>query len=843
MTRFSFLLKTAIRDSRKDRAKLFMFMSSIILGISALVAINSFNYNLVKDIDNQAATLLGADIAITGNRQLSDTQQAIVDSLDIEAEATETELFSMSYVPKTDASHFVRLKALEGQFPFYGVLKTEPASAYHSFQNAKEALVDYSLMAEHGLVIGDSIKLGTQIFMISGELQSAFGSIGISSSFAPTVYIAKRYLDSTDLVQPGSIVDYAYYYKLNDDVDADAWKEKYNKNFRDERLRIQTIEGQKENLDEAFSSLNNFLNLIALVSLLLGCIGVASSVLIYIKKKIPSIAILRCLGMKGNHAFIIFLIQITALGIASVIIGAILGAVIQKSLPILLQDFLPYQVDMSISWRAVMEGIVAGSIITLLFSIAPLVGIRKISPLRTLRSSFEEDAAPIDPLQISIYVTIALSLILFLFQLTKDLKTALIFGAGLLLSYVILFLISKLVIWASKHFIPRQWNFVFRQGLSNLYRPNNQTLTLLISIGLGSAILTTLFIIQGLLLSNVSSMDSGNQPNMILYGIERHQTEEVKSISAQYDLPIIQDVPIVTMRLAAWKGKTRNEWLADTTRKSSRWAINREARVTYRNYLESDEELIAGRFVGEVASGDSVFISLDQGYAESLDVALNDELVWNVQGTLIKTYVSSFRDIEFRSMRTRFFILFPNGVLENAPQFNVIVTKSPDPAVTASYRSAVVKALPNVSVVDLSMILSTLNDILSKVSYVIKFMAAFSILTGLIVLISSLMLSKFQRVKESVLLRTLGASKNQILKINATEYGLLGGLSALTGIMISIVAAYLLSKFQFELDFDLNWLPIIAIFLLVTLITVIIGLLNSREVIIKTPLEVLRNEV
>ena len=843
MTRFSFLLKTAIRDSRKDRAKLFMFMSSIILGISALVAINSFNYNLVKDIDNQAATLLGADIAITGNRQLSDSQQAIVDSLDIEAEATETELFSMSYVPKTDASHFVRLKALEGQFPFYGVLKTEPASAYQSFQNAKEALVDYSLMAEHGLVIGDSIKLGTQIFMISGELQSAFGSIGISSSFAPTVYIAKRYLDSTDLVQPGSIVDYAYYYKLNDVVDADAWKEKYNKAFRDESLRIQTIEGQKENLDEAFSSLNNFLNLIALVSLLLGCIGVASSVLIYIKKKIPSIAILRCLGMKGNHAFIIFLIQITALGIASVIIGAILGAVIQKSLPILLQDFLPYQVDMTISWRAVMEGIVAGSIITLLFSIAPLVGIRKISPLRTLRSSFEEDAAPIDPLQISIYVTIALSLILFLFQLTKDLKTALIFGAGLLLSYVILFIISKLVIWASKHFIPRQWNFVFRQGLSNLYRPNNQTLTLLISIGLGSAILTTLFIIQGLLLSNVSSMDSGSQPNMILYGIERHQTEEVKSISAQYDLPIIQDVPIVTMRLAAWKGKTRNEWLADTTRKSSRWAINREARVTYRNYLESDEELIAGRFVGEVASGDSVFISLDQGYAESLDVALNDELVWNVQGTLIKTYVSSFRDIEFRSMRTRFFILFPNGVLENAPQFNVIVTKSPDPAVTASYRSAVVKALPNVSVVDLSMILSTLNDILSKVSYVIKFMAAFSILTGLIVLISSLMLSKFQRVKESVLLRTLGASKNQILKINATEYGLLGGLSALTGIMISIVAAYLLSKFQFELDFDLNWLPIIAIFILVTLITVIIGLLNSREVIIKTPLEVLRNEV
>ena len=765
MASTSFLIKTAIRDSRKDRGKLFMFMSSIILGISALVAINSFNYNLVRDIDKQAATLLGADMAISGNREISPSQKLLIDSLDIIDHAKETEIFSMSYIAKTDASHFVRIKALEGRFPFYGKIKTEPESAYKNFQNAKEALVDDSMMSEHGLIVGDSIKLGTESFLISGRLKSAFGSIGITSSFAPTIYISKQYLASTNLIQPGSMVEYAYYYKLGTATNVEDWKDIHNRAFRNESLRVQTIEDQKENLDEAFSSLNNFLNLIALVSLLLGCIGVASSVMIYIKKKISSIAIFRCLGMKGNHAFTIFLIQITVLGIISVIIGAALGAFIQKILPIILKDFLPYEVDMVVSWRAIIEGIIVGSIITFLFSLAPLISIRNISPLRTLRTSYDEDIVSRDPVQIGIYFTIIVSIILFLFQLTRDIKTAAIFGIGLLLAYGLLFLISKLVIWASKHFIPRQWNFVFRQGLSNLYRPNNQTLTLLISIGLGSAILTTLFIIQGLLLKNVSSMDSGNQPNMILYGIESGQTDQIEAISNKYELPIIQNVPIVTMRLAAWKGRTRNEWLSDTTSRVRRWAANREARVTYRDYLEDDEELVEGEFIGEVNSGDSVFISLDKGYAEGLDIELNDELVWNVQGTMIKTYVSSFRNIEFRSMRTRFFILFPNGVLENAPQFNVVVTKSPDPSVTASYRSEVVKALPNVSVVDLSMILSSLNDILNKVSYIIKFMAAFSILTGLIVLISSLMLSKFQRIKESVLLRTLGANKNKYLRL------------------------------------------------------------------------------
>lgn len=842
MSSFGFILKTALRDSRKDIGKLAMFMASIVLGIAALVAINSFNYNLVADIDKQSATLLGADIVISDNKPIPEELKVIADSIPGER-ASQLQLFSMAYLPATDETQFVSVKALEGGFPFYGVIKSDPSNASQVFRSSKTTLVDEGMMIQYDLEVGDSIKLGQSTFAIAGKLQSAFGSTAVGGTFAPTVYISRDYLEDTELVQPGSLVDYEYYFKVPESFDSDGWKESRRKQFRDESVRIETIAGRKENLNRAFANLNNFLNLIALVSLLLGCIGVASSVMIYVRNKIPSIAVFRCLGMKGNQAFSIYFFQILVLGAIGVLIGAFLGSLIQMYLPVLFKDFLPYEVEMALSPKAIAEGTIVGLVITTLFALGPLLGVRDVSPLQTLRVSEDGGISRWSILKILVYVGIVLSIFGFLWRLTGTWKDAGVMTLGLIGAFFILVGVSKLIIWAVRKFFPRGWSYVFRQGLSNLYRPNNQTQTLILSIGLGTAVLTMLFIIQGLLLTNVSSMEAGNQPNTILYGIEKEQKDALAEMTKSFDLPLIQQVPIVTMNLDGWKGRTKKDWMADTSRTASRWAINREARVSFRDSLNSDELLVAGEFTGHVEPGDSILISVDDGWAESMDVGLGDELVWNVQGAKITTYVGSMRQIEFRSMQTRFFILFPTGVLEQAPQFHVLVTKSPDTRTTAKYRSAVVKAFPNVSVVDLGSILSALNDILTKVSYVIKFMAGFSILTGLIVLIASLLLSKFQRIKESVLLRTIGASTRQIFMINATEYTVLGALSAATGILISLVASYFFATRTLELEFDIQWLPILGVFLFVIAITVFIGLLNSREVINKSPLEVLRKEV
>lgn len=834
--KWSLIVKTAIRDSRKDRSKLVLFMSSIVLGVAALVAINSFNDNLVRDIDRQSKSLLGADLTVGGNKPLSAELVSMLDSLEGE-KSTEAEMFSMALLSNTGESQFVRIKALEGDFPYYGTMLTDPKSAADSYKTNREALVDDGLMLQYKLEIGDSIKLGNATFPIAGRLMTAFGSIDAGSSFAPPVYINKQMLDETELVQPGSFVNYAQYHKVPEDFDINAWKSARNETIREQSMRATTVEDQKENLEQAFSSLNNFLNLVALISLLLACIGVASSVLIYVKSKLQSIAILRCLGMTGQEAFMVYFLQIFLLGTISVMLGVLLGSAIQVVLPLILQGFLPFEVTMTISPRAMIQGFVVGVVITTLFALGPLLSVRNVAPLNTLRVSETEPKR--DPLSYLIYLLIAITITTFLWSLTGNIQEAATFTAGLAAAFAVLYGVAKLVAWAARRFFPSGASFVMRQGISNLYRPNNQTQTLIVSIGLGTAILTVLFILQGLILSNVEGMGAGNQPNMILYGIESNQKTELEKLTTDYDMPVLQHVPVVTMDLASWKGKTKKEWLADTTRTARRWAVNREARVSYSETMNPEDKLISGTYTG-VHTGDSIYISLGDRYAEGLDVGLGDEMIWNVQGAMIKTYVGSIRKINFRKMESRFFIMFPTGVIENAPQFMILVTKSPSKQVTADYRNAVVKAMPNVSVIDLGSILTTLNDIVSKVSYVIKFMAAFSILIGLIVLISSLFLSKYQRIRESVLLRTLGAVESKIFKINAVEYAALGSLSALTGIGLAVIGSYYLATNVFELEFMLSWWPIVGIFVLIVGLTVAIGLWNSREVVKSSPLEVLR---
>ena len=312
-------------------------------------------------------------------------------------------------------------------------------------------------------------------------------------------------------------------------------------------MRLTTIKDQRENLEEAFSSLNNFLNIVALISLLLACIGVASSVLIYVKTKVQNIAILRCLGMKGEEAFMVYFLQIFFLGTLSVLLGVAIGSGIQVLLPIILKGLLPYEVVMTLSVSASIKGFLMGIIMTTLFALGPLLAVRKISPLKTLRVSDEPLKA--DPLRWLIYVLIFLTIGGFIYSLIGLPMESAIFTLGILVSFGILFGVAKLVTWMVKKFFPHGASFSLRQGLANLYRPNNQTQTLIISIGLGTGILTLLFILQGLILNNVEGMGAGNQPNTIVFGIESEQKQEMEDIATSYDMPIIQHVPVVTCLL------------------------------------------------------------------------------------------------------------------------------------------------------------------------------------------------------------------------------------------------------------------------------------------------------
>ncbi|KYG78299.1 MULTISPECIES: ABC transporter permease [Roseivirga] len=845
-TDWKWLFKMAWRDSRRSKSRLFLFISSIIIGIAALVAINSFSDNLKDDINSQAKELLGADLELGSND--STFNYGLVDTLAHEV-SYENSFASMVFFPKNQESRLVDVRALEGDFPYYGKIETEPANAEATFRDGeRKALVDQSVMIQFDVEVGDSIRIGLVNFKIEGSLISSPSQSLGATLVAPAVYIPLKYLDDTELIQKGSRVYYRRFYKFTDPpegFDIEAQIREDSDTLRIQDISSETIEERKEETGETFDDLADFLNLVAFVALLLGCVGVASAVHIYIKDKIRSVAILRCLGASGKDTFLIYLIQIGAAGFIGSFLGALAGTFIQTILPKVFGEFLPVEVNIALSWPSILGGLLTGIFVSILFALAPLVSVRKASPLITLRGIEADNNALKDKLKWLIYVGILLFVIVFAFIQIGSLGDSVVFTLFIAFSFGFLALVARFSMWLVKRFFPASWSYIWRQSLANLYRPNNQTSVLIASIGLGTALITTLYFIQALLISQVEITTDNDRPNLMVFDIQSHQVEELAELTKSYDLPVLQQVPVVTMRIESINGLTLEDVVSDTTEDNRRRSspYRREWRVTYRDSLIESEKIVRGEITKPNNIDELPQVSLEDEYAKRNKIEIGDTIVWNVQGVPISTTLGSTREIDWERVQTNFLGLFPSGVLEQAPQFHVLITRVKDVEEGALFQREVVKNYPNVSVIDVGLILNTLDNILSKISFVIRFMALFSILTGLLVLVSSVILSKFQRIKESVLLRTMGASKRQIFSINSLEYFFLGSLASLSGIILSLLASWGLAYFTFNSTFVPDLLPIVLVYISITSITILIGLANSRGIVSKPPLEVLRSEI
>jgi putative ABC transport system permease protein len=362
----------------------------------------------------------------------------------------------------------------------------------------------------------------------------------------------------------------------------------------------------------------------------------------------------------------------------------------------------------------------------------------------------------------------------------------------------------------------------------------------MVTIGLGAFIISTLNIVEKSMLSQVEFTGQENQSNTILFDIQPMQRDGVVKLMEDNKLKVNQVVPIITCRLGELKGKSIESLQSDTTDQVPNWALTREYRVTYRDSLHVSEELIKGKL--QYKSADSVFVTISEGMEESLAVSVGDSLVFDVQGVPIKTYISGIRKVEWPKDPPNFIFVFPSGVLESAPQIFVTATRIDDQQQANRFQQQLVMQYPNVSLIDLRLILSTVNDLFSKLGLVIRFLALFSVITGLVVLAGAVINSKFVRIKENVLLRTIGARTSLITKITLIEYAWLGLFSAMTGLILAMGGGWLLTKFFFEITFSFDGRELAIISLGVVVLTVLIGWFNSREVINTPPLQVLRKE-
>ena len=835
----TWLFKMAWRDGKASSSRLLLFMASIILGIAAVVSIQLFSENLKQNIQRQSKSLMGADFIIDSRQLPNEKVQAIIDSLG--ADASEANFSSMAAFPKNGETKLVRVRGIEGDFPFYGTIDTEPLSAAATYQQSGGALVDATLMLQYDIKTGDSIKLGKLTLPIAGTLISVPGSTAISTSVAPTVLIPFRFIAETELLQFGSRKEYQYFFIAPSTMDLELLDKKLDPILDAENADLDTHTSTSQRIGRSYTNVSKFLNLAAFIALLLGCIGIASSVHIYIKEKLADVAVLKCLGATRKQTFLIYLIQITGIGLLGGIMGTGIGIVLQQVFPLILSEFLPFDIQISITPQPLIMGLLLGVLMSVLFALLPLLNTWYVSPLEVLRVS-EENTVKSRKARAFTFATILLFIYLFSFWLLGDPVFALVFVLGVLITFSILAGIATVFMKAIKKYFPVSWGFTARQSLLNLFRPNNQTMVLILAIGLGTFLISTLYFTKDILLAKTALENNSENANIILMDVQPEQRESVANNITEKGLTVLDNISLITMRMHSIQGKLANDIRKDSTSKINEWVLNHEFRTTYRDTLIASEELTEGTWIKAISPGEPIKISISDDLAQNAQVSVGDQIIFNVQGVLMETSVGSIRKVDWARMQMNFTIVFPTGVLEKAPQFHVLTTYVPDEIGSAALQRDLVKKFPNVSVLDMRQLYTVVEDILDKISWVINFMAFFSILTGIIVLIGSVRTSKYQRIKESVLLRTLGAKSKQILRITALEYLYLGILGSLVGILLSLIGSLVLATLLFNEPFVPSGIPFLVFLPGITALVLLIGLSNIRSVLKSPPLEVLRKE-
>ncbi|MDN5201326.1 ABC transporter permease [Fulvivirgaceae bacterium BMA10] len=834
--------KIAWRDAKKNGPRLLLFISSIVIGIAALVAINSFNNNLDADIDNQARALLGADIVLYSDDPFGEADSIFFNKLTTE-QASEARFNSMAHFTVQRESRLAQITALKGNYPFYGEMETVPPFSIENFRNGNTALIDETIALQFNINVYDTVKVGELSLPVVGFVTKKPGNVKIASTFAPGIYIPFDSLKRTNLITTGSRIKYRKYFKIAEDKSVSRTLNDLKPAIRAFGFSWETIQYRKENLGKSFKNLYKFLNLLGFIALVLGCVGAASSVQIYLREKTGVIAILKCLGAPGEATFLIFFIQTIILGIIGSILGVTLGSFIQALIPYALKDFLPINLSYAISWPSILFGLFIGFVISILFSLLPLFKIKNISPILAFRANIEVLKVTKGVQKRVVFLIILTGLGLAIYQ-TQSIVLGAIFSAAIVFTFFILSLIARLLLFITGRLLQKKMSFVWQQSMSNLFRPNNQTLILIVVIGLGTFLISTLDVIQNGILRQVEFIGASNRSNLVLFDIQPDQKEKIDSLTQEYDLATQQLVPIITLRFQKIRNKSINEIKNDPDDDVPNGLLYWEHMVTYRDELLPTESISKGRFTPVIKNQkDSIFITVAESMASLIHVDLGDEIVFNVHGLPLKTYVGGVVKTDWQRIQNNFMFIFPAGVLERAPQYYALLAKSPDKNVTAAFQQNLARNFPNVSSLDLRIILRTLDEIIDKISFVVRFMALFSIVTGLIVLAGAISNSKYARIKENTLLRTLGALKKQLKQITIIEYAYLGLFAGATGTFLAVFASWGLSIYFFDIIFLPNFFDMAGTLAVIISSTILVGWLNTRRIIKTPPLEVLRKEV
>lgn len=839
------LLRLAWRESRTARRRLLLYMSSISFGVAALVAIDSFSENVTASVHDQSRALMGGDVSITSRTAFTKSADSILASAaerDRVVIARSTNFPAMIANPAVLTTRLVEVRAITPGYPLYGQIVSAPAAAWSTLHSGRNVIVDRGLLITLQAAVGDSLTLGNSTFRVAGILQSVPGDVGIAAVIGPRVYVSQQHIPATGLLGFGSRASYEAVVKLPASLSPDKFTRAYDPPLRQAGARLRTAGRNEERLSNTIDQLSDFLALVGLVALLLGGIGVASGVHAFVMRKIDTVAVLRCVGATSRQVLAIYVAQAAAMGFIGAAAGALIGVGMQMLLPRFLADYLPMDVSVSIIPSAVALGLTIGIWVALIFALRPLVALRNISPLQALRRDTDAEVlrrARFDSMHMVVNFAIVGSLLALGLARAQTVSRGLAYSGAIAAAIGLLWVVATVLTIGARRLARPGIPFPVRQGIAALYRPGNQTRSVILSLGFGVFLIGTLYQVQRNLLRSLGARLDQSQANIVFFDVQQAMLPGVDSAIIAGGHRVIERTPVIRMRIAAINSKYLRR---DSSRaRRGGWAGSREYNSTFRDTLTGAERLTRGKwFATTHAAGELPEVSVEESVGQQLGLTLGDTVTWDVQGVEIPTRVTSFREVQWANFQTNFFVVFSPDALVDAPKQYVVLADAGDATKIARLQGTLIARYPTVSSIDLTLVRKTILDVIGKVTTAIRFLAFLSLGLAIPVLFSAVSATRRQRLREGVLLKTLGATQRQIRQIMLSEYALLGGLGAVAGVVLSTAGAWGLMRFVFKQPFVPAILPMAGVAVAMMTIAVAIGLLTGREVFSETPMAALR---
>jgi putative ABC transport system permease protein len=850
--------KIAAREMHSSRGKFFFVILSVAIGVAALTGVRGFSSSFRSTLLDKARSIMAADLSARMFQQPTPEQQTGLD--EIGASGVEitpvTELLSMASAAKTLDPLLVSLKAVDpAMYPFYGDVELAPAAPLKTMLTPDTVAVADDLLVRLNLKVGDQLKVGTKLFRIASVVVNEPDRLSGSFAAGPRVLISREGLDASGLLAPGSHAGQRYLFKVPKPKGSSPISDKAVADLKTQLEKLlpeaQIIDYRETNpaLTQGLDRATSLLSLMSLVALVLGAIGVAMAMRAHLQQRLDTIAIMKSLGARSGQIIKIYLLQTLLLGAAGGVLGVGLGVGVQLSFPYLLAKLIHVDTELHVQLSTVITGLAVGILTTLLFTLPPLLDIRGVRPILILRRAVDDTDDPFvagiwrkitkNVAQIGAAVLILAGLAAIATTLSDSVVVGQVFSVGLVLVLGVLLLASAAVLAGLRFFLSKTRLHLpssVRHGLANLYRPGNPSAALLAALGMGVMQIMTVYLVQKAVVSELHISSAPNLPNVFLIDITNSEINGIRtllktqhSVTAEAEL-----LPVVSSRVVDIDGVPAEQ----AKLKNFPKRMLRSISLTWMDSAPPGTKVVEGKWW--VADEKKPVVAIEQRSADRLGVHVGSHITFAAQDTqIVATVVALTKgDGQHAFSRAEFFL--PKAALAGLPVVwygGVHV----DPEHVGELQRALYKAYPTVTVINVAQALETVRAVVIQITYVIQFLAAFSIFAGVIILASSIAGTRYRRIREVVVLKTLGATRRRIATVFSIEFAVLGLVSGVVGILFAnVIARVLLTRMTVAYHFLWGWT--VAALVGTAGLTVATGWMASHRILGRKPLEVLREE-